>query len=97
MAERKSHTWALDVTDNAARGIVHELNANLGDTTTGAYTVAKNKGSAFIPLHPYIQHAGDLRCGENCESTKRTGTAEDTGDLDELSGLLAGIHLEDRA
>jgi hypothetical protein len=28
-------------------------------------------------------------------STKaeRTGTAEDTGDLDELSGLLAGIHL----
>lgn len=48
---------ALDVTDDAAGGIVHELDADLGDTTTGA------------------------------------GTAEDTGDLDELSGLLAGIHL----
>lgn len=24
---------------------------------------------------------------------ERTGTAEDTGDLDELNGLLAGIHL----
>lgn len=31
-----SHTWALDVTDDAARGVVHELDADLGDTTTGA-------------------------------------------------------------
>lgn len=31
----KSHTWALDVTDDASRGIVHELDADLGDTTTG--------------------------------------------------------------
>lgn len=32
----KSHTWALDVTDDAAGGIVHELDADLGDTTTGS-------------------------------------------------------------
>lgn len=31
------HTWSLDVTDDAARGVVHELDADLGDTTTGAY------------------------------------------------------------
>jgi hypothetical protein len=56
-----SHTWALDVTDDRTRGVVHELNADLGDTTTG------------------------------------TGTAEDTSDLDELSGLLAGgVHLDCR-
>lgn len=30
-----SHTWALDVTDDRTRGVVHELNADLGDTTTG--------------------------------------------------------------
>lgn len=29
-------TWALDVTDDASGLVVHELNANLGDTTTGA-------------------------------------------------------------
>ena len=30
-----SHTWALNVTDDAARGVVHELDADLGDSTTG--------------------------------------------------------------
>ena len=30
-----SRTWALDVADNATRGVVHELDADLGDTTTG--------------------------------------------------------------
>jgi len=29
-------TWALDVADNASCGIVHELHAHLGNTTTGA-------------------------------------------------------------
>lgn len=31
-----SHTWALDVADDGARGVVHELDADLGDTTTGS-------------------------------------------------------------
>lgn len=31
-----SRTWALDVANDAAVGVVHELNADLGDTTTGA-------------------------------------------------------------
>jgi len=53
--------WALDVTDDGTGSVVHELDADLGDTTTGA------------------------------------GAAEDTGHLDELDGLLCGIHFgEDR-
>jgi hypothetical protein len=50
--------WALDVTDDGTGGVVHELDADLGDTTTGS------------------------------------GAAEDTGHLDELNGLLAGVHFE---
>ena len=30
---------------------------------------------------------------DKLRNSRRTGTAEDTGDLDELSGLLGGIHL----
>jgi hypothetical protein len=28
-------TWALDVADNAAGGVVHELNSDLSNTSTG--------------------------------------------------------------
>jgi hypothetical protein len=36
MLERgKNRTWALDVADNASGGIVHELDSNLGNTSTG--------------------------------------------------------------
>lgn len=28
-------TWALDVADNASGGVVHELNSDLGNTSTG--------------------------------------------------------------
>lgn len=30
--------WALDVTDDAAGSVIHELDTDLGDTTTGAGT-----------------------------------------------------------
>lgn len=50
---------SLDVSDDATGLVVHELDANLGDTTTG------------------------------------TSSAQDTGDLDKLDGLLSGIHLGD--
>jgi len=33
-------TWALDVADNAAGRVVHELDANLGHTTTRACTLS---------------------------------------------------------
>jgi hypothetical protein len=31
-----NRTWALDVSDNASGCVVHELDADLGYTTTGA-------------------------------------------------------------
>ena len=37
LASQRSHTWALDVADNASGGIIHELDADLGDTSTGTY------------------------------------------------------------
>lgn len=30
-------TWSLDVADDGTRSVVHELDADLGDTTAGAY------------------------------------------------------------
>lgn len=30
-------TWSLDVADDRTRSVVHELDTDLGDTTTGAY------------------------------------------------------------
>lgn len=32
----QSHTWTLNVTDDATGSVVHELDADLGDTTAGA-------------------------------------------------------------
>jgi len=35
-------TWALDVADNASSGIVHKLNSNLGNTSTGTYMLSES-------------------------------------------------------
>lgn len=63
-------TWALDVADNASGCVVHELDADLGDTTTR--TCAE---SECHPSPNSMRHLFSL-----------TGTTEDTGDLDELHG-----------
>lgn len=34
------HTGTLDVTDDRASSVVHELNTDLSDTTTGTYNAA---------------------------------------------------------
>lgn len=34
----EAHTWALDVSDNASVGVVHEFNADLSDTSSGTYS-----------------------------------------------------------
>lgn len=39
---RWSLTGSLDVTDNGTGLVVHELDADLGDTTAGAYTQSEN-------------------------------------------------------
>ena len=40
-----NRTWALDVADNASGGIVHELNSDLGDTSTGTYSITHTSAS----------------------------------------------------
>lgn len=55
----KSHTWALDVTDDAAGGIVHELDADLGDTTTGSYKVKCLLESALKQKVPSPRRCGN--------------------------------------
>jgi len=72
-------TWALDVADDRTGSVVHELDAHLCDTTTGAC-----KLSALCPSL-CNQYFGDC-------SMIRTSTAKDTGDLDELDGDLCGFH-----
>ena len=64
-------TWALDVADDAAGCVVHKLDADLGHATTGA--------CIFVRLCPSRETFSSM-------SRKRTGAAEDSGDLDELDG-----------
>lgn len=72
---RLSHrTWALDVADDGAGGVVHELDADLGHATAGAWKISPLTSSS-------IACAFSLS-----ESWNRTGAAEDAGDLDELDG-----------
>lgn len=68
-------TWALDVADNASGGIVHELDSDLSDTSTGAY-LTKQSASTSSHSSPFplpVQH---------------TSSAQNTSDLDQLDGNL---------
>lgn len=116
-SRRDNRTGTLDVTDDGTGSVVHELNADLGNTTARA-CVAKQSAicsamcailhgrvrvvqNVFFqmrapPLSSRLFHSADdgrwrivvvlLR--------RRTGTAEDAGDLDELDGDLGGFHCE---
>jgi hypothetical protein len=77
---RRAHTWALDVADDASGGVVHELDAALGDATAGAW--------------PSQNSVPRISCPLLCIRRRRTGAAENAGDLDELDGDLCGIHCE---
>ena len=65
---------SLDVTDDGARGVVHELDAALGNTTTGA---CSSQIPSLIVSFLLV-----------CIRERRTGAAENAGDLDELDGDL---------
>lgn len=75
------HTRALDVADDGTGGVVHELDAHLGDATTR---------TCIEGIHQSLPHLGRLYRGLG-----HTGSAEDSGDLDELDGSLRGIHFCD--
>lgn len=64
-------TWALDVADDTAGCVVHELYANLGHATTRTCVMLAIPPLISSTIHP------------DCE---RTGAAEHSCDLDELDG-----------
>ncbi len=78
------HTRALDVPDDGTGGVVHELDAHLGDATTRTCCWTRKSASA---------RGG--ASGPSSRGSGPTGSAEDTGDLDELDGGLGGIHFRD--
>lgn len=92
------HTRALDVTDDAAGGVVHELDADLGHTATGACSPQEVSISQAV-LHIAIdwmafsasEGRGEAR-RQGERQDRRTGAAEDAGDLDELDGNLGALH-----
>jgi hypothetical protein len=65
-------TWALDVADDASGRVVHELDANLSNTTTGSWEAHVVR----LSLPPR----------RSIHALLRTGAAEDTSDLDKLDG-----------
>ena len=78
-------TWALDVTDDGTGLVVHELDTALGDTTTGA--CRDRRQPAILSLCAvHMSHAPSL---QQISQISRTGSAKDTGDLDELDGSLS--------
>lgn len=50
--KRICHTGSLDVSDDGSGLVVHELDAHLGDTTTGAYQ--HQHVSLYSPVNPYL-------------------------------------------
>lgn len=49
-------TWALDVADNASGGIVHKLNSDLGDTSTGTCSciISHSIAQLISSIHPQV-------------------------------------------
>jgi hypothetical protein len=84
-------TGSLDVSDDASGLVVHELDANLGDTTTGACESKVLAPSSFPNIFLF-RSAGQAAQGRE-GFLNRTGSAKDTSDLDELDRLLGrGVH-----
>jgi hypothetical protein len=86
-------TWALDVADDGTGLVVHELDAALSDTTTGAciqsVSVPFLSHDALSPASCCMRSSSR---GEKVREISRTGSAKDTGDLDEVDGGLSGFH-----
>ena len=79
---QRVRTWALDVADDGTGLVVHELDTALGDTTTGHCI---HHCSLTAPFFFLFFLWGD-------SEISRTGSAKDTGDLDEVDGGLSRVH-----
>ncbi len=87
-------TWSLDVADDASGLVIHELDADLGDTTTRTCfdpNALVSLSSLFLSL-PFVVVDGDGGVGGSGGWGDHTGSSENSGNSDELDGLLSGIH-----
>jgi len=76
-----SHTWSLDIANNASTRIVHEFDADLGDTSSRAWLEV-------------VSECHDERAIQGGAGKKRrTCAAEDSGDFDKLNRDFAGVHV----
>lgn len=79
-------------------GVVHELDADLSHTTTGACKTVHHQHRALSSHFFFPCSSG--RCGQRVRASLGcvcglTGAAEHAGDLDELDGDLSGFHFFD--
>jgi hypothetical protein len=81
--ERLLPTGSLDVADDGTGLVVHELDANLGDTTARACG-----WESMLAIQPFAQLLGMP------SNSQHTGAAEHAGDLDKLDGSLGCVHFE---
>lgn len=77
-------TWTLDVADDGTGGVVHELNTDLGNTSTGT---CKYVRTVVLEVYSSPPSGGRLFRG-----AEHTGTAQNAGDLNELDWDLGSIH-----
>lgn len=77
-------TWTLDVADDGAGGVVHELNTDLGNTSTGTCQYVR---TVVLDVNSLPPSSGRLFRG-----VEHTGTAQNAGDLNELDWDLGSIH-----
>jgi len=84
-------TWALDVADDGTGLVVHELDAALSDTTTGACCYPSACHSLTLCI-PQLLYALVSQKSSGSSESSRTGSAKDTGDLDEVDGGLSRVH-----
>jgi hypothetical protein len=73
-------TWALDVADDGTGGVVHELNSDLGNTSTGTCKLSEPHPTSIIApvLRGDIELSIPVRPNTRVTLTSLTGTLEES-------------------
>jgi hypothetical protein len=89
-------TWSLDVADDASGLVIHEFNTDLRDTTARAYFSVPFKSA--ITNRKFQAKDSPFSMSASCfgrAGKERTSSAQDAGNLYELNGNFASIHICD--
>ena len=88
-------TSAFDIADDRAGGIVHELDAHLRHTSSGA-CATRSLVSFAVDFWGREEKEKEEEKKEQEKRVKCTGTTEHSGHFDELDGDFSGIHVPGR-